>query len=303
MAASSSALFGVKHEEDGTPRSESVKFCTNERVASHGFDRGTKWEKLAQMTKSETRIARGGKAVYGAKLGILMLEARFPRIHGDMGNADTWPFPVLYKVVRGASPDRVVRKRAVGLLDAFLDAARELVELGADGITTNCGFLSLYQAELAAHVGVPVAASSMMQAPLIQATLPPGKRVGILTIEAASLTKDHLAKAGVAEDTPVAGTESGAQFTRVILGDEELLDVDAAERDILDAGEALVTRHPEIGALLLECTNMSPYARALASHLRRPVFDVVSFMTWFHAGLEPREFCHPASTSRPWRER
>ena len=52
----------------------------------------------------------GGKTVYGASVGILMLETRFPRIPGDMGNAGTWPFPVLYKVVRGASPDHVVRR-------------------------------------------------------------------------------------------------------------------------------------------------------------------------------------------------
>jgi hypothetical protein len=57
----------------------------------------------------------GGKSVYGAAVGILMLEARFPRIPGDMGNAQTWPFPVLYKVVRDASPDRVVRHQAQGL--------------------------------------------------------------------------------------------------------------------------------------------------------------------------------------------
>jgi hypothetical protein len=87
-------------------------------------------------------VAAGGKAIYGARLGILMLEARFPRIPGDMGNAETWPFPVLYRVVRGASPQRVVMERAAGLLDAFLDAAADLVDLGADGITTNCGFLS-----------------------------------------------------------------------------------------------------------------------------------------------------------------
>ena len=48
------------------------------------------------------RIARGGKSLYGARVGILMLETRFPRIPGDMGNAETWPFPVLYKVVPGA---------------------------------------------------------------------------------------------------------------------------------------------------------------------------------------------------------
>jgi hypothetical protein len=94
-------------------------------------------------------IASGGKAIYGAPLGILMLEAKFPRIPGDMGNATTWPFPVLYRVVRGASPERVVLNGAAGLLDSFLDAAAELVEIGAEAITTNCGFLSLFQRELA----------------------------------------------------------------------------------------------------------------------------------------------------------
>src|SRR6266704_5270551 len=114
------------------------------------------------------RIAHGGKAIYGAALGILMLEARFPRILGDMGNAETWPFPVLYKVVPGASPRRIVCDRAQGLLAEFLTAADELVRLGADGITTTCGFLSLYQRQIAAHVGVPVATSSLMQIPLIE---------------------------------------------------------------------------------------------------------------------------------------
>jgi Asp/Glu/Hydantoin racemase len=251
----------------------------------------------------KSRIARGGKAVYGARLGILMLEARFPRVPGDMGNAATWPFPVLYKVVRGASPWRVVMERAAGLLDAFLDAANELVELGADGITTNCGFLSLYQADIARHVGVPVATSCLMQARTIASVLPQGRRVGILTVSASSLTPEHLAAAGVPADTPVVGTEGGREFTRALIGNEPELDIEAAERDILEAGETLIGRHPNVGAILLECTNMAPYARALNEHLSRPVFDIYSFITWFHAGLSPRDFGHPGSASRQWRER
>ncbi len=250
-----------------------------------------------------SRIAHGGKAIYGARLGILMLEARFPRIPGDMGNATTWPFPVLYRIVAGASPQRVVRERAAGLLEPFLAAARELVEQGADGISTNCGFLSLFQREIAAHAGVPVATSSLMQARAIQATLPPGKRVGILTIDASSLTQAHLDAADVPPGTPVAGTQGGREFTRAILGNESRLDAAAAETDILEAGAGLVAAHPEIGALLLECTNMAPYSRALREHVGRPVFDICSFMQWFHAGLVPRDFGPPGSGSRIWRER
>jgi Asp/Glu/hydantoin racemase len=238
-------------------------------------------------------MAHGGKTLYGARVGILMLETRFPRIPGDMGNAETWPFPVLYKVVPGASPRRVVCEKAEGLLDEFLAAAAELVRLGADGITTTCGFLSLYQRELAAHVGVPVATSSLMQIPFIERVLPPGRRVGVLTVSAANLTREHLRAAGADRETPVIGTDGGSEFSRVMINDEERLDVAAAERDILAAGDTLLASHNGIGAVLLECTNMVPYARALSRRLRLPVFSIYTFVTWFHSGLIPRDFGHP----------
>ncbi len=248
-------------------------------------------------------VAHGGKALYGARLGILMLETRFPRIPGDMGNAETWPFPVLYKVVAGASPERVVLERAHGLLDAFREGAAELVRLGADGITSTCGFLSLFQAEIARHARVPVALSSLMQVPWVQSLLPPGRRVGVITISAKSLAADHLRAAGTDPATPVVGTDAGREFSRAILSDELSLDVAAAEQDILDAGDALLAMHPKVGAIVLECTNMAPYARALADHTGRPVYDIYSFVTWFHAGLSPRDFGPPARRPRDRRER
>jgi hypothetical protein len=249
------------------------------------------------------RVAWGGKSLYGARVGILMLETRFPRIPGDMGNAETWPFPVLYKVVPGASPRRVVCHKAEGLLDEFVDAASQLVRLGADGITTTCGFLSLFQRQIAGHVGVPVATSSLMQIPVVERVLPPDKRVGILTVSAANLSEQHLLAAGADPATPVIGTDDGSEFTRVMINDEDRLDVAAAERDILAAGDALVSRHPDVGAVLLECTNMVPYARALSARLRLPVFSIYTFVTWFQSGLVPRNFGHPASAVRDWRER
>ena len=238
-------------------------------------------------------IAAGGKAIYGANIGILMLEARFPRIPGDMGNALSWPFPVHYRVVRGASPDRVVRRRAEGLLDAFIAAGRELVADGVDGITTNCGFLSLFQAELAEELAVPVATSSLMQAPLIQATLPPGRRVGILTISAETMTAEHLASAGVAEGTPVMGTEGGTEFTRAILGDEMRLDVEAARRDMVEAARAFTAAHPDLGAILLECTNMVPYAADVRAATGLPVHSIHNFICWFQSSLAPPRFANP----------
>jgi hypothetical protein len=238
-----------------------------------------------------TRIARGGKSIYGAPLGILMLEARFPRIPGDMGNAATWPFPVLYRVVRGASPERVVLQGAPGLLPDFVAAARDLVDLGAEAITTNCGFLALFQAELAAAVRVPVATSSLIQVPWVQATLPPGRRVGVITVSRGSLTPAHLDAASVPRDIPVEGTEDGREFFRVLIkAEKQDMDVALAEQDILEAGRRLVSRHPDVGAIVLECTNMPPHAAALRDAIGLPVYDIYTLISWFHGGLRPRRF-------------
>jgi hypothetical protein len=243
------------------------------------------------VTRLARGIARGGKALYGAPLGILMLEARFPRIPGDMGNAGTWPFPVLYRVIPGASPEKVVLNGARGLLPDFVEGAKDLVRQGAEAITTNCGFLSLFQHEIAAQVGVPVATSSLLQVPWVQAMLPPGKRVGLITVSGSTLTPAHLQAAGVPLDVPMVGTENGREFFRVLIkAEKDDMDVDLAERDILDAGRTLVSKHPEVGAIVLECTNMPPYAAALQHEFGLPVYDIYSMITYFHAGLRPRSF-------------
>lgn len=230
----------------------------------------------------------------GPLIGILMLETQFPRIPGDIGNAATWPFPVRFRVVRGASAEKVVLQEARGLLPAFIAAARELVAEGAAAITTSCGFLSLFQQDIAAAVPVPVALSALLQVPWVQAVLPAGRRVGIITASGATLTPAHLAAAAVPPDTPVIGIENGRELFRVLVTAEKPdLDVALAEQDILAAGRTLLTRHPDVGAIVLECTNMPPYAAALQAETGLPVYDIYSPVTWLHAGLRPRRFARP----------
>src|SRR5688572_7532423 len=147
---------------------------------------------------------RGGFNQYGFSVGILMLDTRFPRVRGDMGNATTFPFPVRYHRVTGADPDLVVRRGAEGLLPAFLDGAKALEREGVGAITTNCGFLIKYQGQLAGAVRVPVFTSSLLLVPLVHRMLPPARRVGIMTVSASSLTPEHLAGAGIGADIPLA---------------------------------------------------------------------------------------------------
>jgi Asp/Glu/hydantoin racemase len=230
---------------------------------------------------------RGGANQYGFTVGVLMLDTQFPRVVGDMGNARTFPFPVRYHRVTGASPDLVVRRGAEGLLDAFVDGARALEREGAGAITTNCGFLVKFQRQMAAAVRVPVFTSSLLLVPLVHRMLPAGRRVGLLTVNAATLTSEHLAGAGIAPDVPlaVAGLETEKEFTRVLLGDELELDVDVAREEHVRVARRLVAEHPDVGAIVLECTNMPPYAADIQRATGLPVFDIVSLVTLVHGGL------------------
>jgi Asp/Glu/hydantoin racemase len=233
-----------------------------------------------------TRV-RGGFNQYGFTVGILMLDTRFPRIPGDMGNATTFPFPVRYHRVVGASPDRVVRGGATGLLPAFVEGARALEREGVGAITTNCGFLVKFQRDLAASVSVPVFTSSLLVVPLVHRMLPPGRRVGVLTVNAATLTREHLDGAGIGPEVPlaIAGMEGEKEFTRVLLGDELELDVDLAREEHLRVARRLLTDHPDVGAIVLECTNMPPYAADIQRETGLPVFDIVSLVRLVHDGL------------------
>ncbi|GFE62948.1 aspartate/glutamate racemase family protein [Litoreibacter roseus] len=219
-------------------------------------------------------------------IGVLMLETRFPRPPGDIGNPETFDFPMLYQTVRGASPKAVVEDRETGLLTPFVTAGHDLVERGAVALTTSCGFLTLFQKELTAALPVPVATSALLQVPLIDAVLPDGQRAGILTISAQNLTADHLAAVGVPEDTPIGSTEGGIEFTDAILGNRETLDFALAEVDNVEAAQDLCRRHPEVGAICLECTNMPPYAAAIQAATGRPVYSIVTLVEWLHASAQ-----------------
>jgi hypothetical protein len=220
-----------------------------------------------------------------------MLDTAFPRVPGDAGNPVTWPFPVVTKVVRDASPERVVRGRAEGLVEGFVDAGRALAAEGAAAIITTCGFLALHQGELAGRLPVPFASSALLQLPLLERLLAGGRRPGVLTIDAAALTRAHLLAVGADPETPVAGVDPDGEFTRTFLGNRPTLDVAAAERELLAAGDRLAAQHTDLGAIVLECANMPPYAAALHARLGLPVVDIVSLGRWLYAAQADSSAC------------
>lgn len=237
-------------------------------------------------------LVKGGYNLYGRSIGILMLETRFPRIPGDLGNATSFPFPVVHRVVERATPTRVVTAGDSALLAPFLEAARDLERQGVLAITTNCGFLAMFQPELAAAVQVPVFTSSLLLVPLLRRMLAPAQPIGILTVEAASLTERHFRGAGWSrEEIPVVvGGLDDAYFNDRLIGDQPDFEVERMEADVVDAACRLVEHHANLGALVLECINMVPYAAAIQQAIERPVWDIMVLLNAVQESLHRRPY-------------
>lgn len=225
-------------------------------------------------------------------LGIIMLDTVFPRPPGDVGNAETWPFPVRFRVVGGATARRVVGGDDADLVDAFVAAGTALAAEGAVGLITSCGFLAARQAELAARLPVPLATSSLLQIPLIERCLPAGGRAGVVTYDAAALTPRHFEAVDADPETPRVGLPAGGRFHRMIEGGEPYRRA-ALEAELIAAVERLLASRQGIAAIVFECTNLPPFAAAVRRAFRLPVYDIVTLGRWFHAGLIERHFPAP----------
>ncbi len=207
-------------------------------------------------------------------LGILMLDTDFRRFPGDIGSPGSFWGPVLFERVPGATVQRVVGIADDGALAPFLRAGERLLARGASAITTSCGYLVAHQAALAAHLKVPVATSALLLIPTLQTLLPAGRKPGILTFSQASLLPAHLEAAGADPATAMAGLPEGGAFQRAIRGDATGDGFAAREAEAVAAAAALAGAHPELGAIVLECTNLSPHRDAIARAARCPVYDL-----------------------------
>ncbi len=208
-------------------------------------------------------------------LGLLMLDTRFPRIKGDIGNPESFEFPVRKRIINKAFPANVINASPDRLLPQFITAAQDLEAEGAALISTSCGFLTLFQRELEKAVSIPVLTSSLFLYEGIKKQLPAGKRLGILTIAASGLSPGHLLAAGISDEPPIGTTQGGAEFTAAILENRSGMNIELAQSDNVAAATALQKAYPDIGAILLECTNMPPYAKAISAATGLPVHSIL----------------------------
>lgn len=232
----------------------------------------------------------GGQNICGVSIGVLALESYFPKPPGHIKNPSSLGFTTCYEIIEGLTVPGLLNNPSDDMIAPLLDAARRLEKQGVKVITGSCGFLALFQRQITEAVSIPVFVSSLVQAPLIYVMT--GKPVGVLTASASLLTQKHLEGVGAA-DIPlvIEGLESSDEFAKVILRNERNdMDLKLVEAEVVSAGERLISRAPEIGAILLECTDLPPYAHSLQERFGRPVFDIITLANMMDAASVRQPF-------------
>jgi hypothetical protein len=224
-------------------------------------------------------------------IGVICMDTSFTKIPGHIRNPATFDFPVRYRVVPGATAELATGANPP-LLAEFIKAARDLENQGVAAITSGCGFLAIFQRELADAVRVPLYASSLIQLPMVHRMLRRDQTVGLLLARASTFTRRHLTGVG-AERVPVCviGMDEAPEFREVVLeARREHLDADRLGREVLGQVRRLARDNPDMGALVIECTDLVPYAPAIQRHLGLPVFDIVTLTQMVHRGLTQNRF-------------
>jgi len=218
-----------------------------------------------------------------SKNSLAQLEA----MPGNIMHPETFRFPLKFIRVKGANYRTVVEQSNEAVLAEMIKAAREMEAAGVKVITTSCGFNAIYQKELANAVAVPVFSSSLMQVPMVYNMLKQGQQIGIITADKKHLTRAHLEAAGIASSIPVCimGVENTEEFSKARTDPGARVDPGKFIQEVVDVAKTLATKNQNLGAIVLECTDLPPAAAAIREKFGLPVFDIVTLMNMVYASV------------------
>ena len=214
--------------------------------------------------------------------GLLQLE----KLPGNSTNPETFEFPVRYCRIKGANIHTILENPSQNVLQSMIGEARKMEEQGVRAITTSCGFNAIFQRELADSVHVPVFTSSLMQMPLVQNMLGEQQSVGVITAKKTALTEKHLQSVGIKDrrSIHIEGLETSAEWNKIFTSPDEDLDINTVENDVVHIACSMM-KVADIGAFILECTDLPPFADAIRKATGRPVFDFVTLTNFIYQAI------------------
>ena len=228
---------------------------------------------------------------YGYSVGILLLDVRQPFVPGDVGNATSYDYPVLYRTVPGATPARVF----IGdpeLNEAVVEVAKELEAQGVKGISSDCGFFVNFQDLVREAVDIPVFLSSLIQMPMLSSFLGRDQTLGVLTANTTALGNRVLELSGIEPDRElvIRGMQDNKNWVEGFTDPGDQVDSDMIEAEVVKEAVAMKESSPRLGAILLECSLMPPYAKAVNEATGLPVYDFMTLINYFQRGTHQRPY-------------
>lgn len=232
----------------------------------------------------------GGRPYYGDTIGVLMLDMDAPLIPGNVGNANSYNFPVRFKVLKGMPSDWWCDEEGASdaRCEVFIEAAKELEAEGCKAITSGCGFFAVYQDRVAAAVNIPVFLSPLLMLPMVGRMIG-DHRVGIITAGSHRLTDEFLERIGVGGvKHAVGGMQDSEEFYNVhVVCKKPTVNPAKMEQEILAVANRMVTEYPDIKAFIFECSDLPPFARSVAKATGRPVFDFITMAHLVARAIQP----------------
>ena len=244
--------------------------------------------------------ARRDHCCYGMGLGVIILDDVYPGFPGDVRNASAYPFPIQYEIAEGLDIDTLLHATDKSrCLEPLQRAARKLEKMGCRAIAAECGFFAHFQREIASRVEVPVFMSSLLQVPFAQQLIGPDKVVGVLISELGALTEAHLRGVGIppGSNYVLTGAEDDGRCPEL----EQLWNAatragpagaryDQAERELIPIAVDFYRAHPNMGAMVLECTGYQPFARAIQREIDIPIFSWGTLLDYAYSVAVHRDY-------------
>lgn len=206
---------------------------------------------------------------------------------GNSVNPLSYDFPVVFRRVKGANIQTVLEDPDPKVLSRFIETGKAMISEGVKAITTSCGFNAIFQRELADGLDVPVFTSSLLQVTFVHRLLKRNQSIAIITAKMAALTTDHLTGAGVSSDIPihVFGLEKCSEWNKIFTDPEKDLDLTTVEQEIVNVARTALGLNTDIGAFVLECTDLPPFSQNLRNVFGLPVFDFLTMTRYVYEAI------------------
>lgn len=247
------------------------------------------WQGILQ-TSTDLDQVHSVPATYSAghAIGIIAVDLQYPKLPGNVVNATTYDYPVLYRKVK--FDIELLFAGAPEIEAEIIAAAKELEAEGVRAIIGACGYFAHFQKQVAEAVNVPVFLSSLCQIPMIKLGLKPAQKIAVFAASGENLNQILLQKLGVdAKDCLVQNIGDLESFAPIRWGKTQL-DNGRLTVDLVEVTKNLTKIHPEIGAILLECSDLPPYASDIQRASGLPVFDFITMINWVEQAVVQKRY-------------